>query len=94
MGSVKPHLAAEALFWRDLGVTFEEQAAAAPWAFSEPPAVPAEPGCATLPEDRLTAYNPLSTPVTRDKPRRQYRQIDPAMFERAVAALAEFAAPD
>ena len=88
---VKPHLADLSLFWRDLGVTFEEQREAAPWAFEQPPVVKTPAGCATLPEDRLTAYNPLSTPVTRDKPRRQYRQIDPAMFERAVAALAEFA---
>ena len=80
--------------WAAYGVTEAECREFAPWAFPEPPAVKTPAGCATLPEDRLTAYNPLSTPVTRDKPRRQYRQIDPAMFERAVAALAEFAAPD
>ena len=64
----KPHLAACSAFWADLGVSVEDQHAAASWAFCVP-AVASEAGCMELPEDRQWTFNAISTPASLDKPK-------------------------
>ena len=78
---MKAHIADLAEFWESIGASIEEQRNAAPWAFvAEPAPEPApEPPQAPMAlwENERIAWNAISGPGSREKPRRvlpgQYR---------------------
>lgn len=66
-------------FWAEIGVTVEEQRKAAPWAFEQAPEPAPEPPQAPMAlwENECIAWNAISGPGSRERPRRvlpgQYR---------------------
>jgi hypothetical protein len=87
-----PHLTSAVREWQSYGCTLAEIQSFAPWAFIQPDPEPERPQIGmALPEDRLRAYNPISAPASRERPRRRLpaqRRLDNLM------RLAEFALLD
>ena len=76
---MKAHLADLAEFWRTCGCSDEELQAWAGWAFAAEPETAPEPPQAPMAlwENERIAWNAISAPASREKPRRvlpgQYR---------------------